>query len=79
MTTLLKILWLLIISGSVWYLGGPRAIYFGLSENLDQLTQLLLWAALAFVGVFALVLAWAVNSLRNRDKKSDWSWDKKAD
>jgi hypothetical protein len=50
-----------------------------LSENLDQLTQLLVWAALTFVGVFALVLAWAFISLRNRDKKGDWSWNKETD
>jgi hypothetical protein len=59
--------------------GGTTATTFWLSENLDQLTQLLVWAALTFVGVFALMLAWAFISLRNRNKKSDWSWNKKFD
>jgi hypothetical protein len=79
MTTLLKILWLLLIIGSVWFVGGPMAAIFWLSENLDQITQLLVWAALTSVGVFALALPWAFISLRNRDKKDDWSWDKESD
>ncbi len=79
MTVLLKILLPLLIFGAIWYLDGPTAIFFELSENLDQLTWLLGLAALTFVVVFALVLAWAFNSLRNRDKKAGWSWDKKAD
>ena len=71
MTALLKILWLLLIVGSVWFVGGPTAIIFWLPENLDQITQLLVWAALTSVGVFALMLAWAFISLRNRNKKFD--------
>jgi hypothetical protein len=78
MTALLKILWPLLIFGAIWFLGGPTAIFFELPENLKQLTPLLVWAALASVGVFALVLAWAFISLRNPEK-TDWSWNKKAD
>ncbi len=71
MTALLKILWPLLIIGALWFVGGPMAIIFGLSENLDQILQLLVWAALTSVGVFALALAWAFISLRNRNKKFD--------
>ena len=77
MTTLLKILWLLLIVGSIWFVDGPTAIIFWLPENLDQTIQLLVWAALTSVGVFALVLAWAFISLRTRNIKADWSWNKK--
>ena len=75
----LKILLPLLIFGALWFVGGPTAIFFELSENLGQITQLLVWAALTFVVVFALVLAWAFISLRNRDKKDDWSWNKESD
>jgi membrane protein DedA with SNARE-associated domain len=75
----LKILLPLLIFGALWFVSGTTATTFGLSENLDQLTQLLVRAALTFVGVFALMLAWAFISLRNRNKKSDWSWNKKFD
>jgi membrane protein DedA with SNARE-associated domain len=75
----LKILLPLLIFGALWFVSGTTATTFGLSENLDQLTQLLVWAALTFVGVFALMLAWAFISLRNRNIKSDWSWNKKFD
>ena len=77
MTTLLKILLLLLIIGALWFVGGPTAIIFWLPENLDQIIQLLVWAALTSVGVFALMLAWAFISLRNRNNKDDWSWNKK--
>ena len=77
--TALKILWPLLIFWAIWFWGGPTAIIFGLSENLGQITQLLVWAALTSVSVFALVLAWAFISLRNRDKKDDWSWNKESE
>ena len=73
MIALLKILLPLLIFGAIWFLGGPMATTFWLLENLEQLTQLLIFAALIFVGVFALMLAWAFISLRNRDKKTDSS------
>ncbi len=79
MTVLLKILLPLFIFGVLWFLGGPTAAVFKLSENLGQIIQLLVWAALTSVGVFALVLAWAFISLRNRNIKTDWSWNKKTD
>jgi len=75
----LKILFPLLIFGALWFVGGTTATTFWLSENLDQITRLLVWAALTSVGVFALVLPWAFISLRNRDKKDDWSWDKESD
>jgi len=77
--TALKILWPLLIFGAIWFWGGPTATFLGFSENLGQITRLLVWAALTSVGVFALVLPWAFISLRNRDKKDDWSWDKESD
>ncbi len=73
MIALLKILLPLLIFGAIWFLGGPMATIILLSENLGQLTQLLIFAALTFVGVFALMLAWAFISLRNRDKKAESS------
>ncbi len=73
MIVLLNILGLLLIFGAVWFLGGPMATIFWLSENLGQLTQLLVWAALTFVGVFALMLAWAFISLRNQHHKKFYS------
>ena len=75
----LKILWPLLIFGAVWFLGGATSTNFWLSENLEQITQLLIWAALTFVGVFALMLVWAFISLRNRNNKDDWSWNKDFD
>jgi membrane protein DedA with SNARE-associated domain len=75
----LKILLPLLIFGALWFVGGTTATIFLLSENLDQITRLLIWAALTFVGVFALMLAWAFISLRNRNNKDDWSWNKEAD
>ncbi len=77
--TALKILWLLLIFGAVWFLGGTTATIFWLFGNFDQIIPLLIWAALTSVGVFALALAWAFISLRNQNKKDDWSWNKKAD
>lgn len=73
MTILLKILLPLLIFWAVWFVGGPMAAIFWLSENLDQITQLLVWAALTSVGIFALMLAWAFISLRNRNKKGNWN------
>ncbi len=75
----LKILWPLLIFGAVWFLGGTTPTFFWLSDNLDQITRLLIWAALTSVGIFALALAWALISLRNRNKKDDWSWNEKDD
>ncbi len=75
----LKILLPLLIFGALWFVGGTTATTFWLSENLDQITRLLVWAALTSVGVFALILAWAFISLRNRNKRADWSWNKKFD
>ncbi len=73
MTALLKILWPLLIFGGGWFLGGPTPTIFLLLENLEQLTQLLVWAALTSVGIFALMLAWAFISLRNQHHKKFYS------
>ncbi len=73
MIALLKILLPLLIFVALWFLGGPTATIFWLSENLEQLTQLLVFAALIFVGVFALMLAWAFISLRNQHHKKFYS------
>ncbi len=75
----LKILWPLLIFGAVWFLGGTMPTIFWLFENLDQIIPLLIWAALTSVGVFTLALAWAFISLRNQNKKDDWSWNEKDD
>ncbi len=73
MIVLLNILGLLLILGTVWFLGGPAATINLWLENLEQITQLLIFAVLTFVGVFALMLAWAFISLRHRDKKTNLS------
>ncbi len=46
MIALLKILLPLLIFVALWFLGGPAATIFWLSENLEQLTQLLIFAEL---------------------------------
>ena len=77
--TVLKIIWVLFMFGSIWFVGGPMIIIDWFSENTEQLIRLLILAALISVGLFALIFAWAFNSLRNRDKKGDWSWSKEGD
>jgi len=73
MTALLNILGLLLILGAVWFLGGPAATIYLWLENLEQITQLLIFAVLTSVGVFALMLAWAFISLRNQHHKKFYS------
>ncbi len=64
----LRILWTLLVFGVVWFLSGPKGGVVWLEENLELLTQLLVWAIIALVGLFVLAFVWAVISLRHRDK-----------
>ena len=68
MGSYLRIIWPLLIFGVVWFLGGPNGSVGWPEVNLERVTQSLVWGGVALIGLFALAFAWAVISLRHRNK-----------